>query len=138
MKLIRYKWILLSTFVLFSSFKPASVSENVVFCYIKSIGIKNPEIVLKQAIYESGHFKSHIFQTKNNVFGFRKTKNYLYYKNWKTCVDFYKKWQDKHYKDTTQDYYDFLQKINFCGNKKFNYALELKKIKIRGSLICNR
>ena len=122
--------------VLFSSFKTDPVSENEVYCYIKSIGIKNPDIVLKQAIYESGHFKSNIFKTKNNLFGFRRTATYITYKNWKACVDYYKEWQDKRYKDPSQDYYTFLQKINYSGHSKFDYAKELKQIKIRGDLTC--
>jgi uncharacterized FlgJ-related protein len=107
-----------------------------VYCYIVSIGIKNPDIVLKQAIYESGHFKSNIFKTKNNLFGFRRTATYITYKNWKACVDYYKEWQDKRYKDASQDYYTFLQKINYSGYSNFDYAKELKRIKIRGDLNC--
>jgi uncharacterized FlgJ-related protein len=107
-----------------------------VYCYIVSIGIKNPEIVLKQAIYESGHFKSNIFKTKNNLFGFRRTMTYLTYKDWKACVDYYKVWQDKRYKDTNQDYYTFLQNINYSGYDRYKYVKELKRIKIRGSLTC--
>jgi uncharacterized FlgJ-related protein len=122
--------------VLFCSFKADPVTENEVYCYIKSIGIKNPEVVLRQAIYESGHFNSSIFRNKNNVFGFRRTMTYITYKDWKACVDYYKVWQDKHYKDTTQDYYTFLQKINYSGHSNFNYAKELKGVKIRGTLTC--
>ncbi|MFZ4672397.1 MAG: glucosaminidase domain-containing protein [Flavobacterium sp.] len=111
--------------------------ENEIYCYIKSIGIKNPEVVLKQAIYETGHFTSHVFKTKNNVFGFRKTMTYITFKDWRACVDYYKVWQDKKYKDTTQNYYKFIQKINYSGYSNFDYSKELKRIKIRGSLICN-
>ena len=122
--------------ILFCSFKTDPPSENEVYCYIVSIGIKNPDIVLKQAIYESGHFKSNIFKTKNNLFGFRRTATYITYKNWKACVDYYKEWQDKRYKDASQDYYTFLQKINYSGYSNFDYAKELKRIKIRGDLNC--
>jgi len=122
--------------ILFCSFKADPPSENEVYCYIVSIGIKNPDIVLKQAIYESGHFKSNIFKTKNNLFGFRRTATYITYKNWKACVDYYKEWQDKRYKDASQDYYTFLQKINYSGHSNFDYAKELKRIKIRGDLNC--
>jgi uncharacterized FlgJ-related protein len=103
---------------------------------MKSIGIKNADIVLKQAIYESGHFNSKIYKSKNNLFGFRKTATYITYKNWQSCADYYKVWQDKQYKNVNEDYYTFLQKINYTGHKNFNYAKELKKIIIRGSLKC--
>jgi len=112
-----------------------ALSENDVYCYMNSIGMQHSEVVLKQAIYESGHFKSRIFKGKNNLFGFRRTKSYMKFKSWKSCIDFYKKWQDKYYHGE-EDYYQFLQKKNFAGSKKFNYAKQLKKIKIRGSLNC--
>ncbi|MFC4232509.1 glucosaminidase domain-containing protein [Parasediminibacterium paludis] len=112
-----------------------AVSENDVYCYMNSIGIQHSEVVLKQAIYESGHFKSRIFKSKNNLFGFRRTKTYMKFKSWQSCIDFYKKWQDKYYHGE-EDYYQFLQKKNFAGNKKFNYAKQLKNIKIRDSLNC--
>lgn len=112
-----------------------ALSEKDVYCYMINAGIQHPEVVLKQAIYETGHFKSHIFKSKNNLFGFRRTKSYLKFKNWQACIDFYKKWQDKYYHEE-EDYYKFLQKKNFAGNKKFNYAKQLKNIKIRGSLNC--
>ena len=132
--LMRYS--LFFILILFCSFKPDPPTENEVYCYIVSIGIKNPEIVLKQAIYESGHFKSNIFKTKNNLIGFRRTMTYLTYKDWKACVDYYKVWQDKRYKDTNQDYYTFLQNINYSGYDRYKYVKELKRIKIRGSLTC--
>lgn len=119
-----------------SSSHTNKVSENEVYCYIKILEIKNPEIVLKQAIYESGHFKSNIFKSKNNLFGFRRSKSYMTFDSWQSCVLYYKKWQDKYYKDTTQDYYIFLQKKNYSGYKEFHYSTELKKIKIKASLAC--
>jgi hypothetical protein len=133
---IRNIFSLFICLVLLSSFTTNPAFENKLYCYIVSIGIKHPEVVLKQAIYESGHFNSHIYKTKNNLFGFRKTKNYLSYKSWQACVDYYKVWQDKNYKDMNLDYYTFLQKINYSGHKNFAYDKELKKVIIRGSLKC--
>ncbi|HWB27473.1 MAG TPA: glucosaminidase domain-containing protein [Chitinophagaceae bacterium] len=112
------------------------IDENEVYCYIKSIGIRNPEIVLKQAIYESGHFKSLVCLKKNNLFGFRSVVIYKSFKTWQESIDYYKRWQDKHYTDTTEDYYHFLQRINYSGYKNFNYSSQLKKVRIRASLKC--
>ena len=112
------------------------IDENEVYCYIKSIGIKNPEIVLKQAIYESGHFNSNVCRKKNNLFGFRTIVIYKSFQTWQECVDYYKKWQDKHYKDDSEDYYHFLQRINYSGYTDFSYSKQLKKIKIQASLKC--
>ncbi len=113
-----------------------ALTENEVYCYIKKVGIKHADIVFKQAIFESGHFKSHIYKTKQNLFGFRRTRNYLKFKTWQASVDFYKKWQDKYYKNDEEDYYKFLQRKNYSGNKKFNYSKELKHIKIKRSFNC--
>ena len=113
-----------------------TLTENELYCYMKKVGIKSPKIVLKQAIYETGHFKSKIYKTKNNLFGFRRSVKYMKFETWQASVDYYKKWQDKYYKDEEENYYNFLQKKNYSGYKKFNYAQELKKIKIRDSLTC--
>ncbi len=129
------KYIVLTVICLCTYMQIFALTENEVYCYMESIGIKHADIVLKQAIYETGHFKSHIFKTKNNIFGFRRTKSYMKFKTWQSCLDFYKKWQDKYYNDE-ENYYQFLQKKNFAGNKKFNYAKQLKSVKIRGSLNC--
>lgn len=136
LKILNMRYALILIIVVFCSFKTDPVTENEVYCYIVSVGIKNPEVVLKQAIFESGHFKSKIFKTKNNLFGFRKTKTYITYKDWKACVDYYKEWQDKRYKDPNQDYYTFLNKINYSGYNTYDYAKELKRIKIRATLNC--
>lgn len=114
----------------------AGIDENEVYCYIKSVGIKNPEVVLRQAIYESGHFKSAICKTKNNIFGFRTMVIYKTFKSWKDCVDYYKRWQDKNYKDSTEEYYHFLQRINYSGYKSFSYVSDLKKTRIQASMAC--
>lgn len=114
----------------------AGIDENEVYCYMKSIGIKSPEIVLRQAIYESGHFRSAICKTKNNIFGFRTMVIYKSFKSWQDCVDYYKRWQDRHYTDSTEEYYHFLQRINYSGYKSFSYTKELQKTRIQASLIC--
>lgn len=129
------KYILLTVVCLCIYLPIFALTESEVYCYMDSIGIKHAEVVLKQAIYETGHFKSNIFKTKNNLFGFRRTKSYMKFKNWRSCIDYYKKWQDKYYHGE-ENYYQFLQKKNFAGSKKFNYAKQLKNIKIRGSLNC--
>jgi uncharacterized FlgJ-related protein len=110
--------------------------ENEVYCYIKKAGIKNAEIVLRQAIYESGHFKSQVCRNNNNIFGFRIRIAYKKFGCWQDCVDYYKKWQDKHYTDTTEEYYHFLQRINYSGYKEFGYSKQLQKVKIQASCKC--
>jgi len=112
------------------------IDENEVYCYIKKVGIKNPEVVLRQAIYESGHFNSLVCRKKNNIFGFRTNIIYKSFINWQDCIDYYKRWQDRHYTDSTEEYYHFLKRINYSGYEAFNYEKQLKKIKIQASCKC--
>ncbi len=105
-----------------------ALTEKEVYCYIKKVGIKHPEVVLRQAIIESGHFKSVVFKTRNNLFGFR-NKVYIKFDTWKTCIEYYKRWQLKYYKNEHQNYYAFLQKRNFSSHSKSRYESSLKRVK---------
>lgn len=106
--------------------RPANlVLLDSIFDYVCFLKIKHPEIVMRQVILETGWLKSKFLMSKNNIFGFRH-KNYITYASWKDCVDYYKKWQDKHYKNPNEDYYDFLVRIKYAVS---NYPPKLKKIK---------
>jgi len=130
------KFITVIALLLMSVKGLCGIDENEVYCYIRKAGIRNPEIVLRQAIYESGHFTSRVCNTKNNIFGFRSTLIYKSFTRWQDCVDYYKKWQDRHYTDSTEEYYHFLQRINYSGYKEFSYSKQLKKVKIQASCKC--
>ena len=91
-------------------------------------GVQHPEIVLKQAIQETGWFKcTSCSLNRNNIFGFYYKKQYLTYDSWQECVRYYKRWQDRHYKGG--DYYTFLQKVGFATDPQ--YITRLKSIKIK-------
>jgi len=96
-----------------------------VFEYVCFLKIKHPNIVMRQVILETGWLKSKYLMSKNNLFGFRH-KNYITYASWKECVDYYKKWQDKHYTNPNEDYYSFLVRKKFAVS---NYPPLLKKIR---------
>ncbi len=89
---------------------------------IKMNNIKFPEIVYAQARLETGNFTSNYFKKRNNLFGFRNRKGYMFFKSWKDCVKFYADWQNKYYGGG--DYYDFLILINYAEDK--NYINKLK------------
>jgi len=68
-------------------------------------GIKFPEIVFAQAVLESGHFKSPLFERANNLFGMKvptkrettaigSTNGYSKYANWHQSIYDYKLWQE--------------------------------------------
>jgi hypothetical protein len=101
-----------------------------VFSYICEVGIQHPNIVMKQAIVETGWFKTKFLMSRNNLFGFR-AKNYLYFKNWKESVVYYKNWQDKRYTNKNEDYYAFLVRIKYASAP--GYTNYLKKMKYNRS-----
>ena len=98
-----------------------------VYSYILKKKIQHPQIVLHQAILETGYFRGKYLMSRNNLFGFRK-KKYIRFKNWKASVDYYKKWQLKKYKNPNENYYDFLLRIKFATKQ---YKFHLLKIKYK-------
>lgn len=90
-------------------------------------GLKHKDIVLAQAILETGHFTSRICLEYNNLFGLYDSKNKDYYKfnHWSESVVAYKEWIQKRYQPPN-DYYIFLKKINYA--EKEDYTRLLKKI----------
>jgi hypothetical protein len=115
----------------FSLNAQSKINIDSVFKYICEKGIQHPEIVIKQAVLETGWFKSPFLMTRNNIFGFRKNK-YMRFNNWKECVDYYKTWQEKRYKNNSEDYYKFLVRIKYATNL---YPIQLKKIKL--DMVCH-
>ena len=106
---------------------------------IKKLNILFPEIVYKQAIYETGHLKSNIYKKNKNMFGMRlaksrkttaiKTKNkYAVYETWFDSLIDYKLWQDNvpnKFKQTTKLYLSYL---NSVYSKTDNYSSKLRFI----------
>jgi flagellum-specific peptidoglycan hydrolase FlgJ len=97
--------------------------------YMDSIGIKHSEVVLKQALLETGHFKSKLLMNKNNLFAFRFTKRYMNFETWQMSVDYYKQWQEKFYTNDKEDYYHFLRRIKYARSPE--YIKVLKKVRIK-------
>lgn len=89
-------------------------------------GVQHADIVLRQAILETGWFKcTSCSLSRNNIFGFWYKKKYIEFEDWKECVAYYKRWQDRHYKGG--DYYAFLKKVGFATDPQ--YLQRLKSIK---------
>ena len=87
--------------------EPLTLNKENLVKTMKEMGIQHVDIVLAQAIIESGTFKSHVFKTKNNMFGMRVAKRrgttaldkktyhgYATYASWIDCVRDYKLYQD--------------------------------------------
>ena len=104
-------------------------------------GIKFPKIVWAQAILESGHFKSKVFNNNNNLFGMmvpRKRKTvalpgsslYAKYDSWQSSVYDYKLYQDYIFRNSElneKEYYSHLDR-RYCYGAGVNYSAKLKKI----------
>ena len=110
---------------LISQFKTHSQTLDSVSSAILQIGIKHPQIVLKQVRLETGNLNCKGCSLDyNNLFGFYYKGAYLKFDGWKESVAYYKRWQDKYYKGG--DYYQFLINIGYATDK--NYINKLKKL----------
>jgi len=102
-------------------------TKKEVHSFIASLGVEYPNIVTRQAYYESKHLKSTICKENNNLFGMKLAKQrftlaigenrgHAVYRNWKESVLDYYIWQRKYYK--SGDYYKFLEKSGYCPYNK--------------------
>jgi flagellum-specific peptidoglycan hydrolase FlgJ len=96
---------------------------------IKS-GIKHPEIVFAQAILESGHFTSSLFERANNLFGMKvptkretvaigNTNGYSKYETWHHSIYDYKLWQEFLFSKRGE-----LSKVEYLAYLKKWYAVD--------------
>lgn len=111
-----------------STFTQKALNISNVLKEIKKNEIAHDTIVLKQAILETGWFKSYTARNKNNIFGFwnSRAKQYYEFDRWEDSVEYYKKWQDRRYKGG--DYYEFLEDIGYAAD--LNYTWKLRHIEI--------
>ena len=101
------------------SFKDKSPEEGLQEA-LAYYGIKCPKIVYAQAILETGHFKSDVCQSKNNLFGLYDSSNKKYYEfsHWSESVLAYKNYIQSKYKSDSS-YYKFLQSINYAEDPAY-------------------
>lgn len=92
-----------------ASYPPLTISN--LMKEIKRNGIQHPEIVLAQAILETGWFQSNVCRTKNNLFGLTNPRTGQYY-------------EFDHWTESVRAYYTKVQ-YRYKGG---NYLLWLKKI----------
>ncbi len=114
---------------------------KLLFLYFEIIenDIKHPDIVLAQAILESGYLSSQIFIENNNLFGMRfperrptvalsENRGYSVYDCWTDSVKDYKLFQEflfKRKEKTRDEYFDYLDRI-YAEDP--NYVPFLKKV----------
>ena len=97
--------------------------------------IQYPDIVIAQALLESGFFKSDLCLEHHNLFGLynSRTKDYYHFDHWTESV---KAYRDKvQYKYKEGDYYEWLQELGYAEDtlyipkvknlvKKYNLGVE--------------
>jgi uncharacterized FlgJ-related protein len=136
-------FVLLATTMFASARTP---NQREVYEELISLDVKFPDIVLAQAILESGNFLSKIAKQNNNLFGMKMPKvrettavgqryGYARYYSWKDSVKDYKLWQEallKKYPNMTRSQYktyinrmystgkNYISKINLIIQKNKN------------------
>lgn len=114
---------------------------KLLFLYLEIIenGIRHPDIVLAQAILESGYLTSQVFIENNNLFGMRfperrptvalsKNRGYSVYNCWIDSVKDYKLFQEflfRKKEKTRDEYFDYLNRV-YAEDP--NYVPFLKKV----------
>lgn len=96
--------------------------QQEVYDKIVKANLQHPKIVLKQAIQESGHFKSKAAINKNNILGIMQGSRIRYFSSVEECLLFYKERIQNRYNGG--DYYMFLKRIGYAEDK--NYTQKLK------------
>jgi len=108
--------------------------ENVSL-YLDSIGVHHSDIVVKQAILETGWLKSYSARHRNNLFGLTngKTRKLFVFSNWKqSCIGYRDMVQYKYKKmgydvdAGDNDYYKWLVDVHYASDPQ--YINKLKHI----------
>lgn len=118
---------------------------------ILEYNIKFPDVVFAQAVLETGHFRSKLFQNSNNLFGMKlprkretvavgKTQGgYAKFDNWESSVYDYSLWQNyifsKNGEISKTDYLKILDKI-YSESKGYSNKV-LKIINQHSSILLN-
>ena len=137
MRLLICLILIVNTALAKPTLKPKLEKEEVLN-YMDSLGIKYPEIVWAQAVWETGHFRSKLYVYNNNLFGMRvarsrkhtaigKRVGYARYLSWQESVLDYKYFQQLFIGKikSEKDYFRYLDKYYSAGRR---YSKSIKKI----------
>jgi uncharacterized FlgJ-related protein len=113
-------------------------SEDKLIEKIKQLNFKFPHIILAQSHQETGHYKSNIFLTGNNLFGMKQAQlrvnlakgtlnNHAYYASWQDSVNDYAMFYATYLNDikTEGEYFEYL-KQNYAEDP--TYVQRLKSL----------
>lgn len=103
-----------------------ALNNTNVYHELLSQGIDYPEIVLAQAILETGNYKSYCCTNRHNLFGLRRRDgSYMEFGHWTESVGAYKKYIQK-YQETPEDYYQFLDNLGYAEDSI--YVVRVRQI----------
>jgi len=86
--------------------------------------VHHSEIVIRQAILETGHFTSYNYRVRQNLFGLTKYNGeYFKYDHWSQSILGYKTKLQYKYRPE-EFYYDFLNRIGYARSKNYNKTLK--------------
>lgn len=112
-------------------------SRDKLLLEVGKYSFKYPDIVIAQAILESGHFKSPVFKQNHNMFGMRQALrristaqgsnlNHAYYDSWKDCVADRALYEAQYLSRLTREqYFSYLDQVYAEGG---GYSKLLKQI----------
>lgn len=120
-KFLKILFVLLLTY----SVSYSQISTKEVEKLLYKYNIKNPDIVLRIGILESGWFKSNKAINHKNIFGFETGKKH--FDTYDEAVLAYKTRIESRLREG-EDYYKFLLRIKYAADKR--YIQKLKNIKI--------
>ena len=112
-----------------------SFSKQALVEEIKCHKFKFPDIILAQAVLESGHFKSAVFRENNNLFGMKQPKkrynlcngtnlNHALYDNWKLCVEDRMIYEALYLNNMTRTQYKKFLDKTYAKGKNYSGVLE--------------
>lgn len=101
---------------------------------IEYYSVSYEEIVIAQAILETGWFTSKVCKEQNNLFGLYDSRNKKYYSfdHWSDSVKAYKEYVQRKYKEG--DYYEFLINLPYAMDPLYVSKLKNIRTKIYGSI----
>lgn len=95
---------------------------------IEQSDLISKNIVLKQAILETGWFKSYSCRVRNNLFGLKKPSGcYFEFNHWAESIKGYLTMVQYKLKKG-EDYYKFLKRIGYASDSKYISKLNLIKL----------
>lgn len=103
-----------------------TLNEHSLYIALLDSGILHPDIVLAQAILETGYFTSNVTTKYNNLFGLYNSRkgDYFKFNHWRESISAYKRFIEVKY-DTKSDYLVFLDKLGYAEDPMY-----INKVKI--------